>query len=392
MTKSTEIAGLLLDNSKSEDYSGYDPFDSLNSRLLQMTGLDRIPIIRLAWLQFGKRSPINIRRLLIVPKMRNPKGIALFILGLIEDYKRTNNNDFLSDAIGLAEWLLSQQSDPLIWEYSCWGYHFDWEARAFFVPKGKPNIITTVYAARALYKLGEILNRKDFIDASFSSAKFIIEKLYTEFEGKTFFAYIPGEKAFVHNASLWGAAWVAFVASKTKNEYMANTATTVIRESIKAQSSDGSWVYGSRNHHQFIDGFHTGYNLEALCMARKALNTKDFDVSIHLGFIYYKNNFFSDNGIVKYYNNNTYPIDMHSVAQAIFTLLKVGNELSDEELCKKVVVCAIKLLYLEEKKQFSYQINRYYTNDINYTRWTQAWGYFSLAFFNRYFESKYEKN
>ncbi|MDZ7902882.1 MAG: hypothetical protein U5L01_10245 [Rheinheimera sp.] len=34
-----------------------------------------------------------------------------------------------------------------------------------------------------------------------------------EHEGRGFFAYIPGETAFVHNASLWGAAWVAFAGS-----------------------------------------------------------------------------------------------------------------------------------------------------------------------------------
>jgi hypothetical protein len=32
---------------------------------------------------------------------------------------------------------------------SSWGYNFDWQARAFYVPVGKQNIVTTVFAANA---------------------------------------------------------------------------------------------------------------------------------------------------------------------------------------------------------------------------------------------------
>jgi hypothetical protein len=48
-------------------YAGYDPFDSLNSGLIGNTPLGNFKLMRLAWLQFGKRSPINFRPLLGVP-------------------------------------------------------------------------------------------------------------------------------------------------------------------------------------------------------------------------------------------------------------------------------------------------------------------------------------
>ncbi|MNL20350.1 hypothetical protein D3C87_1415930 [compost metagenome] len=68
----------------------------------------------------------------------------------------------------------------------------------------------------------------------------------------------------------------------------------------------------------------------------------------------------------------------------MFTLLKVGNAAEDLQLCDKVVQRAIDLLYLPNKGQFVYQQTRWVTNRINYTRWTQAWAYYSLAFYNRY--------
>ena len=89
---------------------------------------------------------------------------------------------------------------------------------------------------------------------AFDAAHFIVKTLYTEHDGRAFFAYIPGETAFVHNASLWGAAWVAVVASQTNNQAYADLALQVAWQSVREQADDGSWVYGSRHHHQFIDG------------------------------------------------------------------------------------------------------------------------------------------
>ncbi|MCY1282976.1 hypothetical protein D9M70_318360 [compost metagenome] len=84
-----DLNSQLLDAIRAEQFAGYDPFDSLNSKLLQATPLYRSEWVRLAWLQLGKRSPINFRPLLRVPKRRNPKGVGLFISGLLQDYRRT---------------------------------------------------------------------------------------------------------------------------------------------------------------------------------------------------------------------------------------------------------------------------------------------------------------
>ena len=378
------LNGHLLDSSRTERFAGYDPFDSLNSSLLQATPLYRNEWVRLAWLQLGKRSPFNLRPLLGVPKKRNPKGVGLFISGLLQDYRRTGEVGYLQEARELADWLLTQRSNPQEWSHSCWGYHFDWQARAFYVPAGKPNIITTCYVARALFELGQLADDQSLRDIALDAARFISAQLYTEADGRCFYAYIPGEMAFVHNASLWGAAWCAFAGQQLGDAALVEQALRVTRQSVQEQAADGSWVYGARHHHQFIDGFHTGYNLEALCLLRDALGTAEFDASIARGYRYYVDTFFEADGTAKYYNTSVYPIDMHSFAQAIFTLLKVGGTPADLALCDKVVQRAIDLLYLPGKGQFIYQKTRWLTNRINYTRWTQAWAYYSLAYYNRF--------
>lgn len=384
MDKLINLNSQLLDSIRAEQFAGYDPFDMLNSSLLQATPLYRNEWVRLAWLQLGKRSPINLRPLLGVPKKRNPKGVGLFISGLLQDYRRTSEARYLSEARELAYWLLAQRSDAQQWQYSCWGYHFDWQARAFYVPAGKPNIITTCYVARALHELGKLSGDQALVEVALDAARFISTQLYTEADGRCFYAYIPGERAFVHNASLWGAAWCAFAGQQLGDKALIEQALTVARQSVGEQAVDGSWVYGALHHHQFIDGFHTGYNLEALALLRDALQASEFDECIRKGYRYYLDTFFEVDGTAKYYNTSVYPIDMHSFAQAVFTLIKVGGTPADLALCDKVVQRAIDLLYLPEKGQFIYQKTRWLTNRINYTRWTQAWAYGSLAFYNRY--------
>ena len=383
-----ELNSHVLCNVQSNNYAGQDPFDGLNSHFFKPLPRLKQGLFGLVWIQFHKRSIFNLRPLFAVPAGRNPKGIGLFILGLLEDYKRTQDNAFLKEAIELGDWLLTQQSKLSVegkaqWQHACWGYHFDWNARAFYVPKGKPNVITTIYVSQALYALGQVTGDNRFTEVALDSAHFIVKTLYSEFDGRKFFAYIPGEEAFVHNASLWGAAWVAFVADVTSNDEYKELALTVARQSVSEQGSDGSWVYGARHHHQFIDGFHTGYNLEALHVLRTALKTAEFDSSIEQGLAFYKQEMFEADGTAKYYNTNRYPLDMHSVSQAVLTLLKVSGEQEDIELAEKIIQQSIDTLYMSKQQRFVYQQHKYFTNKINYIRWTQAWVYYSFAYFNR---------
>ncbi len=62
-----------------ENFKGWDPYDGLNSKLFQsIPVISKSRFFRLAWIQVFKRSPINFRKLLLVPKGYNSKGIGLF--------------------------------------------------------------------------------------------------------------------------------------------------------------------------------------------------------------------------------------------------------------------------------------------------------------------------
>src|SRR5436189_1676433 len=78
---------------RAQGFAGYDPYDALNSRWFQATPLKHSRLACLAWTQFHKRSPINFRSLVRVPRERNSKGIALFALAALADYRRQGTKE-----------------------------------------------------------------------------------------------------------------------------------------------------------------------------------------------------------------------------------------------------------------------------------------------------------
>ncbi|MBR8066880.1 aspartate-semialdehyde dehydrogenase [Burkholderia ambifaria] len=373
-----QVSDGVLAHCRRHAHAGHDPFDGLNSRLFRWTGLSKLPFASIAWLQVHKRSPLNFRQILGVPRMRNPKGVALIVLGLLEREQRTGDGANLDEACALGDWLLAHRVDRKRWRHSAWGYHFDWAARAFFVPVGTPNAISTCYVARALYALGIATGDARFTDVAIDAGHFL-DSLYLPHQGSGYFAYIPGEPAFVHNANLWSAAFVAETGVRVRDTSMRERAMSAARLTVSMQREDGAWAYGLRDHHGFVDGFHTGYNLEALQRLQHTCGTQVFAKSIDLGLAYYRDTFFLSDGTVKYYDDTIWPLDMHSVAQALITLLTVSTSEADYALAVRVFERAVETLYMPAKGRFVYQRGARFTNRIDYLRWTQAWAFYSIA-------------
>ena len=66
------------------DGAGFDPYDALNSALFARTPLAESRLARLTLTQILKRSPINLRPMLLVAPRQEPKAIALFLTASTE--------------------------------------------------------------------------------------------------------------------------------------------------------------------------------------------------------------------------------------------------------------------------------------------------------------------
>lgn len=355
----------------SADYAGWDPFDGLNSRVLQRTPLSKVAAVRLIWLQVLKRSPFNLRAPLLVPKVQNAFGVALFVRSYVLRGR-------LDRAAPLAERLLSLRCDPATWGGGAWGYPFDWQARAFYVPAGVPNIVCTAYGVRAIAELGRpIVPSPEEVAAA--AAEFAERRLLRRAaDGRLFIGYVPGSDAMVHNANLWGA-YVLLKGWQAGRERCRAMAEEAIDYTLGAQREDGSWWYGERHHHAFVDGFHTGYNIEALDLCRRMLGTSAYDGAIAKGLEFYGKALFDPDGAPRYYAHARWPIDCENAAQAVLTLLEVDPKPSQSALATRVLGWTLDHMWRPRKGHFIYQRHRRYANEIAYMRWTQAWMHLALA-------------
>ncbi|MCK7480569.1 MAG: hypothetical protein M0C28_27560 [Candidatus Moduliflexus flocculans] len=84
-------------------------------------------------------------------------------------------------------------------------------------------------------------------------------------------------------------------------------------------------AYGEAPTQQWIDNFHTGFNLVALRRIRDFAGTAEFDAAIRKGLDFFKAHFFRDDGAPKYFHDAVYPIDIHSAAQSIITLAEFSD-------------------------------------------------------------------
>src|ERR1700687_4222073 len=77
-------ASKLLAYCKANDWAGHDPYDALNSRAFAALPFLNFKLPRLVLTQVLKRSPIDVRRFLLIPKKQNPKAIGLFLSAILK--------------------------------------------------------------------------------------------------------------------------------------------------------------------------------------------------------------------------------------------------------------------------------------------------------------------
>jgi rhamnogalacturonyl hydrolase YesR len=362
-----------------ESFKGHDPYDGLNSTFFQAIPLiARNRLARLIWIQALKKLPFNLRGIVGIKKDFNPKALGLFISGYCNLYEKENRQEYLDKIILLYNKLLTLKNSD--WSGICWGYNFDWQSRAFFLPKNTPTVVVTSFIGNSVLDIFEITKKEEFLKLARDTCNFILKDLNRNYDDKGNFAfsYSPLDKSVVFNASLLGSSLLARVYSITNEKELIDAAKKSVAYCCAHQKYDGSWAYGTHHSHNWVDNFHTGYNLE--CIANYGIFSGDstYQENLNKGFNYYINSFFKEEGISKYYNNSVYPIDIHAPAQLIITLSKLGQFENNKQLADRVLKWTIRHMQ-SDKGYFYYQIGKYFTSKIPYMRWAQAWMFYAIS-------------
>jgi rhamnogalacturonyl hydrolase YesR len=322
---------------------------------------------------------------MLVPKEYNAKGIALFLQGYCSLYKVYEDNKYeqrtiLSKINYLAEMLISMKAEG--YSGACWGYNFDWQARKLFLfPKNTPTVVVTTFCAEALIKAYEITRNDVYLSTVLTTANFVLHDLHrTKCANGFLFSYSPlrGNDT-VFNASLLGSKLLSLIYSYTQNDIYMTEAKQSIIACCEMQSTDGSWPYGILPIQNWIDSFHTGYNLECLNTYQTITGDFSFDKNIQKGLDFYLTNFFEKNGSPKYYYNKLYPIDIHCPAQLIITLYKLNKMDIYKGLIEKVLRWMIVNMQSPDG-YFYYQIRKNMSSKISYMRWNNAFVFSALSY------------
>lgn len=384
----------LLDYCRSESWGGYDPYDGLNSPMARlMPG----KAARTALTQLVKGSPVNLRPWLGIKKGLNSKGIALAAravlllkggaksselpgagLAGIQGESNLNQADLDSDFRLLMKNLLSLKVRN--YDEACWGYNFPWQSRAFYAPAGVPNVVCTVFAANTYLDWYESSRDERVLEVAVSSGRFLLDRINKTGDGDTFcFSYTPGDQSCVHNVNLLAAELLGRVYGITGSEEFREAAISAARFSINRQRTDGSWVYGEAENQSWIDNFHTAFNLISLKRIIGSLDEPGWRDNLREGYRFYVNSFILADGRPKYYHNRLFPVDAHSAAAAIITLVELSDSVSGSlEMAESVIRWMVGNMQ-DPAGFFYYQRHRFYTIKTPHFRWAQAWMLYAMA-------------
>lgn len=389
---------------EAEDYKGWDPYDGLKSRVAHwLLPLKHSAALRLCIIQGFKRCPVNLRRIAMVPKEHNAKGIGLFLQGYCNLYKIASSKvsteissvigtkeEFLDKIKYLADLLLEMRSDkkfPRDYHGACWGYNFDWQARRLFLfPAHTPTVVATNFCATALMDAYEVTGEQKYMDVALTAADFVINDLHRYYpeEGnkdKFLFSYskLSGNDT-VFNASLLGSKLLSYCYKYTKNKEYKRLAEASVKACCERQAEDGSWVYGLLAIQNWIDSFHTGYNLDGLIAYEEQTGDDKYHSYIEKGLEFYLKNHFTEDGEPKYYHNAQYPIDIHCPGQLLVTLSRLHRFEEHRELADKVLGWTIERMQ-DRKGYFYYQMKKGKSSKIPYMRWSNAFMFNAMSYY-----------
>jgi len=355
------------------DFAGYDPYDALNSPILRALSFGS-KYGRIAWTQFMRRCPMDLRPCLGVPRGHNPKAIGLFLWGAARLYGVEKREEDLVRMDYLLALLESLRSSG--YSGDCWGYNFDWQSRSAYRPKGTPTIVNSSFIGHALLDMYRSTGSERALDMALSIKRFIMDDIKrSSASGPFCFSYTPIDANFVHNANLLGASLLIRLHGLAPDDVVRDTALRALEYTMSCQHDDGSWFYAERPQQHWIDSFHTGFNLQSMRYFLKHQEAQQIQESYRKGVSYYTGAFFLQDGTPKYYHDRIYPIDIHAPAQAIAFLSEEGPE--------QIVEWCLSKMYDSKRGIFHYRKGRRLTNRIDYMRWSQAWMFHALVEYRR---------
>lgn len=301
------------------DYRGYDTFDGLSARFVRPLTFES-RLLRTVLQQGVRRFPLNLRPLLGIPRARSTKGMGFLARGFMRLHEATGDPVWAAKAEYALDWLIEHRSPN--YNGACWGNHFDYQSRGFYLPKGTPTVVWTSLIGHAFLDGFEHFHNEGYLDIAVSACEHIVRDLeaFPESTGACI-TYVPGKNTQVHNANTLGGSLLARTWQYRQDERYRELAQKAMQYTAQHQRSDASWWYGEKENLHWVDNFHTAYVLDCYRYYIKSTGDGRFKDHMMRGYQYWKRTFFLPDGTPRYYNHKTLPLDIQCCSQAIDTLV-----------------------------------------------------------------------
>ena len=361
--------------------SSYDYADILRSRAIRRLTFGNHFAQRVA-IQFGKHFPFNVRPLLGVKPHISSQTLALLCSArawqrfagwpdVTAEEVRRSAEALLGDRLGGGMERL-------------WGMKLLFASRFVQASPATPNLFQTSNAIHALLDAFQVTGEEAYVRAADAGVMGCVEHLGLvsadrAAPGATFCRYYPEMETPVYNvnALLASASWRLSVLAVGDARAHSQRAQSLLRFVLAGQRPDGAWPYAAHRAGQWVDGYHTGYILEALGYLRYPAVETVVEAALERGAGYFRRHLLGLDGCPRYFDSSRYPIDVQNSAQAIQTIARLQPQGGfDLALLKRAVACAVRDLFLgdgsAEGGYFAATRRRWFVNRTAYVRWGQA--------------------
>jgi hypothetical protein len=377
------VLDAVLDFSEAQDWQGFDKHDALNSPVVSaLFGWSRWT--RILAVQAVMRSPVNLRPLLQTPRTFNPKGLALFMRGLLDRYAVDHGPHHLVRMRAL----LAQLDAMAVVTPSggrAWGYQYPWQDLGFFAPRGTPNAVVTAFVCEALLAAHRQSGDADLLTRVEKAIPFFLcdlQRLKDEPE-ELCLSYMPLPMTMrVMDVSILIASVLAQFARQAGQPQWLEHARRLACYVVRRQTDYHAWFYTDPSGDSPIrhDNYHTGFILDALASYMQASGDFQWQSQYDAGLAFYATHLFEPNGAPRWMSDRAYPYDIHGAAQGILTFSRHLDTHGD--LALRIANWAMDEMY-DPEGRFYHQRTRWYTKKFTQLRWCNAWMVRGLAALER---------
>jgi hypothetical protein len=365
--------------SKGQGMRGYNKHDALNSPLLKaLFGWHKWT--RILAIQTVMRFPVNLRPLLLVPKVYNPKGLALFAMSYLDLYCADGETRYLDEAQALLDLLLKIRSEG-DWRGSCWGYAYPWQDMGFYARTSLPNAVVTCFVAESFLRAHEVTGEARYLEVAGSTVQFLLNDLpkLKETETELCIGYMPVPMTMrVMDVSILIASVTLQYATRTDDDELRHAGRRLLTYVLQQQTEYGAWYYTDppSDSHIRHDNYHTGFILDAIWRCMTVTGDWSGREAYFKGLDFYARELFNDDGAPRWMSDKDYPHDIHGAAGGIITFSRHTDLYPG--LARKIANWAIENMYSGRGK-FFYQQTRLYRKRFTLLRWCNGWMARALA-------------